>query len=163
MRIRIFIITTLLLFVLCGSTFSQKSMYCSIDATLPTFDLSQSNTVSQQVNVSLGYSPVEQFSLFANVGAGLLGEKKGLSNLQQIFESGVGVDYDIFSVNDYKFGLRAIGGYAFDFNSDANNHTILKGGVKITTPSNVFFTLGVNNRFLTKNTTELYLAFGIKL
>lgn len=80
-----------------------------------------------------------EFTLYFNAGTGLLGENKGVSYLQQFYEAGIGTDYDIFSMNDYKFGLRAAGGYVVDFKSEIteyDDHAFVRGGVMFTMPIN---------------------------
>jgi hypothetical protein len=158
------IISVFLLFVSFTVSYSQQKIYCSFDASLPTFALS-GDKISQQLNISLGYSPIEQLAVFYNFGSGLLGEKKTLTHLHQLFENGIGIDWDVFSIGEYTLGLNASGGYAVDFNSEenTNNHAVFRSGIKLTMPSNIFLVAGINNRFYQRNTTELLISIGYRI
>jgi hypothetical protein len=154
------------IFLLLSETvLAQKGMFFTLEAYFPSVNLNESNLVSQQIKLGIGYSFSNKVNLKLNIGNGLMGNEIEPAKITQNFYSyGLCADYMfINSSNGYKIGLEALGDYNTTINAIYQEHFSCQGALKIQLPSKVFFKAGIQNRFLVNNATELIVSFGIKL
>jgi len=142
--------------------FSQKSIYSTFEGSFPSVDLNKSNVLSQQFRLGLGHSFAENTGATFDIGCGLLGNNSIPTFGTQLYYSfGISANYMFLNLkNDYKIGVEATSDYNIVFTNNNNDHLSVTGALKLQFPSQTYFKMGLQNRFMVNNASSLVCAFG---
>lgn len=172
-KILAFAICQLFIVVRLSAQENNAEFFVATSGELPTFNLNQTNIISQQYNFALGYAFPKSGELFLNIGIGMLGnDSEDLNFVLQGNSYGVGANY-LFPIKPHlTLGLEVLAAYgSFSIPEDVNyDHALYQAAIKIQTPAfavgKVYGMVGIRYRsffdYTSMNSLEYYTGIGMR-